>query len=647
MKVCLCSIPVEGINTELDRGRDEGPLGIVPKVAIVSLIKWMEKFGYTEDQYDFYDIDMLFPKDHEIKSYFESFNPNGGPTVVGLSAVVSTSYQQVKKISKIIRDIYPDAWIVLGGMLATVAETVLWKTDVDICVVGDGEIPFVNFLDYVKEHNLHNDWDYDHIEQIKGLCFLNDKNELIFNGFEASIPPDEIAYPDYDLLRKGLKDKPEMLKNYFRPAMKSGWFRFDPRAYDSHRVPMLGGVFVTKGCVAKCTFCQRGTKGYRTMSLDKLEKHLKYLKEHFDVGYIHVLDENFGSNKTHGHEVAQIMKKLDLLWIATGVRCRNVNREDIKFYQEHNCSSLMFGVESGSQKILDIMEKRFNVDDVFNAVKNGIDFGIYSPLSLMLGMPGETVNTARETGSFIGKVSSLLGVHPQYTDYRLFYALPLPGTPLYEYGIQVGFIDNSVDGVEEYLESVTNASIHKRYYMNLNGSPYSEVIFWDWLVKLESSRVFRKNARQSEISDENIFVGKKLKEIYQKNLEINKEFNPRLKLKYTAIKFTIITQFMDKIIGKAFLDLIPRWILYPAVKYLVYFEFKVQQSIRQNMEHNIFKGKSRSGNVRRIEDDFFDDSKKRSEISLRKIVNQNSDSLDELKTVTEKSRRQLLRGLSG
>ena len=102
MKICLCSIPVEGVGTKLDRGRDEGPLGITPKVAIVSLINWMKKFGYKETFYDFYDIDMLYPSDEEIESYFKTLNhKNEGPTVVGLSAVVSTSYQQSKRIAKI------------------------------------------------------------------------------------------------------------------------------------------------------------------------------------------------------------------------------------------------------------------------------------------------------------------------------------------------------------------------------------------------------------------------------------------------------------------------------------------------------------------------------------------------------------------
>ena len=93
IKVSLCSVPVEGWGVRLDRKRSEGSLGIMPKVAIVSLVDAMKKAGFPKSSYDFYDIDMLYPSDEEVRKYFVSQKPD----VVGLSAVVSTSYSQVKK----------------------------------------------------------------------------------------------------------------------------------------------------------------------------------------------------------------------------------------------------------------------------------------------------------------------------------------------------------------------------------------------------------------------------------------------------------------------------------------------------------------------------------------------------------------------
>ena len=89
---------------------------------------------------------MLTPSDDEIRNYFETYQP----TVVGLSAVVSTTYLVVKRIAKILRQTCPDTWIVLGGNLSASANVVLRKTDVDVCIQGDGEIPWVEFLNYVN-----------------------------------------------------------------------------------------------------------------------------------------------------------------------------------------------------------------------------------------------------------------------------------------------------------------------------------------------------------------------------------------------------------------------------------------------------------------------------------------------------------------
>ena len=290
----------------------------------------------------------------------------------------------------------------------------------------------------------------------------------------------------------------------------------------------------------------------------------------------------------------------------------------------------------------------------------------------MLGMPGETQQTAQETGAFVGKISSVLGVHLKLLEYDLFYALPLPGTPLYEYGIQVGFIDGSVDGVEDYMESVTNAGAYKRFFMNVNGAHISEVLSWDWIVKLESSRIFRKYKK----APTNLFVINKIKEsnregtinvykedrqkeykdesVYREDTEMGYESlrnrrlkqNPHFKLKYNKIKFTLITEFLDKkIVGNAFVDKIPRKILFPLVKYSVYFEFLIQSIFESNREHNIFKGKSRNANLPRFDDFVKEKFKRNIDYSLRKIVNRNSCDLNELPTITEKSRRLLLRGL--
>ena len=95
MNILLCSVPVERPGDPLRRARSEGTMPIMPKVAITSLNNWAEKNNFKTS---YYDIDMLYPSDDEIKEFFKKNKPD----IVGLSAVVSTSYLQTKRLSKII-----------------------------------------------------------------------------------------------------------------------------------------------------------------------------------------------------------------------------------------------------------------------------------------------------------------------------------------------------------------------------------------------------------------------------------------------------------------------------------------------------------------------------------------------------------------
>ena len=605
-RVALCSVPVEGWGAPLDRARSEGSLGIVPKVAIVALVKWMEKHGYTSDNWDFFDIDMLYPTDEEIKKYFSIYKPH----VVGLSAVVSTSYTQVKRLSHLIRDVSPDTLIVMGGNLAASSEAVLVNTDTDLTIVGDGEIAWVSLLDLAKNNS--NIRDLNLYASIPGICYLENKS-LTFSSYGQSVGAKDMFLPDYDILQQGLRFNPDSIWNYFRPGKLSGWFDMDERSKDHNRPPNIAGIFASKGCVAKCTFCQRSTKGYRVQPYEDLDEHLLYLKQKFNVGYIQILDENFGSNKKHSYEFAKILNKHNMLWMATGVRCTSISEEDVIFYKNHGCSALKFGVESGSQLILDMMEKVFVLDDVYGALHHCTKHKVYSPLAVMVGMPGETLDTAKETGVLIGRVAASMNIHPKVMGYDIFYALPLPGTPLYEYGEYVGVIDKTPQGSGRYLERVTDAGTYKRYYVNLNGAHISEVLFWDVLVGLEASRTFHRLQGNPSIliNDFNTEL--------TKSRESELKNNSRWTLKYRALKFTFFTWFIDTyVLGNRCIDKIPRVIVYPVVKFMLYIEFLVQRKISFNTNNNIFV--MDGSKIKRLSlHDLFGKSSKSK--SLRGIVN--------------------------
>ena len=345
----------------------------MPKIAITSINHWTEKNGFPKCK--FYDIDMLYPNDDEIEKFFKENDAD----VVGLSAVVSTSYLQVQRISKIIRKVNSKILIVCGGYLTAAANTVLRKTDVDVCVVGDGEVAWVGLLNYVRKNKNRNKKIYtDELLEVKGIALVDENSELRFSGYGPTLSSCHMSFPSFDYLKSGLNGDDKAVYNYFRPYNASEEFLMDDRSYEKGRRPMVSSIHVSKGCVAKCTFCQRGSKGYTTYNLDDLDKHLVQLKN-YNVGFLNVDDENFGSNKKYTYEVAKLFHKHDMLWQCSGVRCTSVKKEDLKFYKDHGCVAMKFGIESGSQRMLDIMEKRFTVDDVRKALFGCYDIDLYSP----------------------------------------------------------------------------------------------------------------------------------------------------------------------------------------------------------------------------------------------------------------------------
>ncbi|MBI3297902.1 MAG: B12-binding domain-containing radical SAM protein [Elusimicrobia bacterium] len=595
LRVSILTVPVEPhymdlmpkavSGTDVFSIRSEGRIPVPPKIAPVSIIKWMEKHGYPREHTDFYDIDMELPSDERLARYFREFRPD----VVGLSAVVSTCYYQVKRIAKILREVCPDAWIVLGGSLSASANLILRKSDCDVCIVGDGEIAWVEFLDYVKVHGRTRD--YAALSRIQGLAYLDPAGELQSTGYGRAIPAEDMPFPDFDILQSGLKDRPDDLRYYLRVGLNTHEFQTDKRAHAPGRRPNLINLWSSKGCVARCTFCQRSTKGYRVPALDAFDAHLAHVKERFDVGYIHILDENFGSDREYAYGVARLMQKHGMLWMASGVRVSSIERADVSYFVEHGCCSLKFGVETGSQKIMNVMEKKFTVERVFETLKHCADHDIVSPLAVMMGMPGETCETAQTTGAFIGRIAHMQGIEPEYLGMSIFYALPLTGTPLYIYGQKLGLIGTTPEEEEDYLLSVSGTGASKVNYTNLNGAPLRDVVFWDWLVKLESTRTFLELSAKAPIDktkfmykvihDESNFtrraeaVGRPLTA-----WEVVSRMRQGVPTGIKAKLFYWLDNFLeDKVVYNPTLHKLPRWLLYGAVQNAVYAAFLLQRIV--------------------------------------------------------------------
>jgi anaerobic magnesium-protoporphyrin IX monomethyl ester cyclase len=601
-----------------------------PRLGVQVIRDYLVRNNYPTSRVSFLDIEMLSPSDDDLRSYLREMKPE----IVGLSAVLSHSYQQVKRVSKLIKEVLPATWVVVGGNLGASSHIVLRRTDVDCCIVGDGEAAFLEFANHVEDCN--GQIFFDGLEKIRGLCFLDKDRNTIFSGYATKPKNEFIPMPDYDFFQSGLPQHSELISRYFTPVEKMGiWFALDERTTEPHRTRRnVAQFFTSKGCTARCTFCQRNTRGYRLADLTDIENHLENIVERFDVGFIACMDENFGSRPEFARAFADLMEKYDLLWTATGVRCVNVSREDIEYFKAKGCCSLKFGVESGSQAILDSMEKNFTIDDVTKALTTCWDNGMFSPLALMVGMPGEDDDTIYETGHFIGELTYTLGTSPKDFGFALFYALPFPGTPLYDHCIQTRLIDQSLDAEEKYLISMANGLTDKWHYLNVNGASPSAVLSWDYLVKWQAQRTFdqlvkRSPKPQSELARKWGAYAKAQRKI---GLQHKLKKNRRISL------FLMLTLF-EKLYTSRIVRQLPKWLAYPIIRYSFYTGVLAYSLVGKAIGRpafSMYKDRPTPKPFIRPEA-----NEKRLKKSLRAVVNQRRVPLD---STTESARERLLIG---
>lgn len=458
MKICICTTPIRSEPTNY------------PPSGSLSIINSLRQMG---ENVDFYHIDCFRYPLEQIGEYFA----NNRYDVVGISAVVSTAYAYTKKLSELIRTVSPETTIVLGGNLAVSAELILRKTAIDFCVVGDGEIIIQNLIRVLSKKPL----DYGELRATAGICFLDEKGKFNFTGFGARPSADNIEWPDYSIL-ESIGALP-----YYIPYMVKGEHRFgdsvETRPGDRSAI-----VVMSKGCVAHCTFCHRWEKGYRALPVERIINHIKDLKAKYNVRFISVADENFGSDRKATWDIVNKMGELEIIWTAGGVRTNTVSRESLLHWKNNGCILINYGVESGSPSILKVMEKNTSLEDNINAIVWTGEAGLETVIQLVIGMPGENDVTIGETIDFLKKVFPSMLVwrdRPPSEGTSVNFAQALPGTPLYEYARERGLIGKTLDEEELYLLKISdiNAGATGHY---LNFTEQSMLKALTWRVRIHS-----------------------------------------------------------------------------------------------------------------------------------------------------------------
>lgn len=460
MKIIIATTPIRPSPTQY------------PPVGSLALVKYLRLHGF--DDVAFYNIDGNRPTFEQAVDHICDQRPD----VLGISSVVSTAYAYTKALSIAVKERSPETLIVVGGNLAASAEVLLRRTGTDLCVLGEGE---KILLDVVRkaEHS-QNAWDF---ADIPGLMLLDREGEIVNTGYATPLTTDEIC--DFDW--QDLDNSSDI--EIFIPPMFSGngvrmpAFQHDPRTFEPHRREKRFAMIPdSKGCVARCTFCHRWDKGMRYIPVQRFMARLDELIAKYNVGFVSPATENFGSDRRWVKEFCAEMKKRDVLWCAGAVRTKTVSPDMIAMMKDAGCVSLSYGMETGSPSILEVMEKKTSLQDNMNAQKWTVEAGFNTVVQLVLGMPGESPKTVRETTEFC-KYCFTLSPTLNPNNFSINYAQALPGTPLYEYARRSGLIEDGLDGEENYLNLVSDRDAHDEF-SSLNFTDYPTLMCHSWRPRI-------------------------------------------------------------------------------------------------------------------------------------------------------------------
>jgi radical SAM superfamily enzyme YgiQ (UPF0313 family) len=472
MKICICTTPIRPVPTTF------------PPLGSLAVIQSLRRAGHIVE---FYNIDYFrYPPD-QVRAYFAQHQFD----LVGISAVVSTAYAYTKFLSQLIREVSPKTVIVVGGNLAASSAILLRQCAVDYCVIGDGEIIIRNLVQVVE----NTPRDYARLKATAGIAFLDENQRFVFTGFGARPNAEDIESPDYSILEA------DGSLPYFITE------KIDNRFQGQHRLPAPGEraatVVMTKGCVARCTFCHRWEKGFRARPVDQIMEHIKYLRDKYNVRFIDVGDENFGSDREQAVELARHLGELGMIWRVAGVRARTVTPETLKHWRANGCISVIYGIEAGSQKMLDIMEKNVTVEKNIEAVRLAYENNLFTVIQLVIAMPGETDNTLRETTAFMQTITPYLFLEGKLPSELMSvnYAQALPGTPLYEWAREHGFIGRTVEEEEKYLLHISDTDAYKAdHFVNYTGLPMLKVMMWRSQMLAEVDAYYLQNIGRGNLS---------------------------------------------------------------------------------------------------------------------------------------------------
>lgn len=356
--------------------------GVVPPLGILYLSSFLKQHGHSVtvidavgDRHNQYTaMGKMTLRGLSFLEIIEKIPRNA--EFIGISLLYSSAFLPVQKLIALIKKVFPDALIILGGAHAScLPEYTLQNTDADVIIIGEGELPLLNICRR-----------RDDLESIPGVVYKKD-GAVHFNPPEELIKDlDSLPFPDWRAIN---------LENYFKAAEPHGC------SYSQKWAPLIAG----RGCPYECTFCTTPLiwrQRWRIRSVENVLAEMEYLHKTFGVQDFHFEDENMGTDEKWLHKFSDtlIEKRLPITWQpSNGIRVEPLRDPGLMSKMRRGgCSLLVFTLESASERVRNqIIRKHLDIKTVEQIILSAKKENIKTTCYFMIGLPGETLQEAKAT----------------------------------------------------------------------------------------------------------------------------------------------------------------------------------------------------------------------------------------------------------
>jgi len=345
-----------------------------PPLGVMSLAAYIRRKGGINVRI----IDMVVSKmtyaelDRQIRLY--------NPDLVGIS-VMTYEAKGMHRVAQLVKTWRQEVPVVVGGPHATsYPEDVLADRNVDLAVIGEGEVTFDELIDAIRNGG--------NLDEVRGIAYRCDGRVVFTPPRELIADLDALPLPAWDLIPV------RSYKNFGR------FSRIGTRDY--------GVLFTSRGCPYRCVYCHRVFgKTFRAMSAARVFEDIRTLYTQYGIREFEVIDDVFNLDRQRTSDICEMIIRSGMkisLAFPNAVRGDILDEDLIRKLARAGTRFMTFAVETASPRLQKLIRKNLDLDKIRQNVPLALNEGIICAAFFMLGFPTETRQEMQATLDFAAQL---------------------------------------------------------------------------------------------------------------------------------------------------------------------------------------------------------------------------------------------------